>query len=167
MKALNWNTNEREAAEMRKYQAQSLGLCESNSAENWMKDMLAATGLNWTRQAIWGRRLFDFWNGEKGIAVEVDGGYHKAQRQYDRYRDEYNFRRSGVLVLRVENFDSGGAERAIRIIAAESTHRERKVKLGIHNRGHDARRVLSALPYPPSLLEQYLAKNYGTDTVTG
>ena len=38
-----------------------------------MAEKLAATGHRWSRQAIWGKRIFDFWCATLGIAVEVDG----------------------------------------------------------------------------------------------
>lgn len=157
MRALNWNTNQEQAEEMRQRQQFLKSICLRNKAENWMSGILERTELKWTRQAVWGRRVFDFWNGEKGIAVEVDGPHHEQQRHYDLYRDEYNFRRSGIIVLRVANFDEVAASDALQIIFAETIHKDRKARIGIQGSGFNTRRILSSLPYPPSLLKKYLA----------
>lgn len=89
-----------------------------------MAKKLSETRYKWTRQAMWGYRLFDFWNHELGIAVEVDGPEHDAE--YDNYRDRYNYYRSALLVLRVKNFDEAEAARALGIIDCAETWAKRK-----------------------------------------
>lgn len=51
-------------------QKQNRLLCVNNKAENQVKAELDKIGGKWTRQAIWGIRLYDFWNSKKGIAIE-------------------------------------------------------------------------------------------------
>ncbi len=50
-------------------------------AEVWAHPFLKQTRLKWTRQSVWGYRIFDFWCHEKGIAVEIDGLTH--DKDYD------------------------------------------------------------------------------------
>ena len=80
-------------------------------AECWMyKKLVTRTGWNWTFQAIWGWRLFDFWCRDIGVAVEVDGPEHDTE--WDSVRDRSNFKKSAIIVLRVPNFDEAAAERS-------------------------------------------------------
>lgn len=141
MKQLRWPTTREQSDYMKIRQQQNLARCTNSRAESWMHDKLKSTGLKWTRQAQWGYRLFDFWNGLRGIAVEVDGPEH--DREYDAYRDEYNFRRSAIVVLRVANFSDEDAARALRIIGRLGTIAERKAELGISGPSKKARRVLA------------------------
>ncbi len=123
---MRWVTNKRQSEYMRRRQRQNRarGLTE---AERWVAQALDATGLKWTRQAWWGCRIFDFWNAELGIAVEVDGPEHC--RDYDEHRDRYNYVRSGILVLRVPNFDEAALTVALNHIAKGETHAERKARI--------------------------------------
>lgn len=92
-----------------------------------MESKLSLTGRKWTRQAMWGYRLFDFWCHELGIAVEVDGPEHN--QEYDVARDRYNYFRSGILVLRVRNFNEADADKAIKAIESSEAWKTRKEKL--------------------------------------
>lgn len=71
--------------------------------------------------------MFDFWNAGLGIAIEIDGAEHDPV--YDQYRDRYNYYRSGILVLRVPNFDDAAMDLAIDVIRNAETHAERKEKI--------------------------------------
>jgi hypothetical protein len=73
--------------------------------------------------------LFDFWCATIGVAIEVDGPEHDAKR--DAYRDEYNLRRSGIVVLRVHNRNEQDAADAIASIATADTWKERRERFGI------------------------------------
>jgi very-short-patch-repair endonuclease len=96
-------------------------------AESWASKHLAKTGKKFTRQAIWGCRLFDFWCAELGIAVEIDGLTH--DKNYDRIRDKYNFYRSGIIVLRVKNFDEEQMKIVLRKVQESDNWAVRKVKM--------------------------------------
>lgn len=109
---MKWPTNQEQHEHMREMVKINKKACKKNDAENWMYRKLVQTGLKWTRQAQWGYRIFDFWNAELGIAVEVDGLSHN--KKYDSIRDSYNYKKSGILVLRVKNFDEKGASRIIK-----------------------------------------------------
>jgi very-short-patch-repair endonuclease len=106
-----------------------------------MAAILAKTGKKWTRQAMWGYRIFDFWCAELGLVVEVDGATHKIE--YDNYRDEYNYRRSGIVVLRVPNFCEESAKLALDVIASAETWKERRLKLGIFGSKKQKRHLVS------------------------
>lgn len=123
---MRWPKNKEEHAYMKMMQAKNKKSSRRSKAESWMKDKLASTGKKWSRQAQWGYRLFDFWNHELGIAVEVDGPEH--DKEYDAFRDRHNLKRSGILVLRVRNFNEKDAEVAITTINEASSWKERREK---------------------------------------
>lgn len=99
------------------------------AAEEWAWSRIRATGGNWQRQSIWGCRLFDFFSIGRGIAVEIDGPSHDEQRAYDLARDRYNYFRSGILVIRVKNFDEDDLAAAIREIRKNETRKERRKRV--------------------------------------
>jgi len=156
MKQLRWPTNKESHEYMRERQQQNLKLCLSSRAEEWMLQKLKTTGLKWTRQAQWGYRLFDFWCAKLGCAIEVDGSEHDAD--YDEYRDEYNFRRSGIIVIRVQNFDESSAEMALRLISQLGPHSDRKQELGISGNTKAAQLSLVNLASNRSFRREYLAQ---------
>ncbi len=97
-------------------------------AESWMHTKLVAyTDYEWTFQAIWGWRIFDFWCKELGVAVEVDGTEH--DQEWDSTRDAYNLERSGIIVYRVPNFDNEAAHQVIAAIRSCETAQKRRKKL--------------------------------------
>ena len=142
MKPLRWPTSQDEHAYMAMRAKQNIARSKLNSAENWMHARLAETGLKWSRQAQWGYRIFDFWCHRIGCAVEVDGNSHKGCEAYDAYRDKYNFLRSGIVVIRVLNFDEHGADDAIAEIRSMKTWAERKAEMGIT--GKNRRKLVKA-----------------------
>lgn len=120
--SMRWVTNKQEAEYMRLRQAQNRA--KYSAAENWMWEKLCKTGERWTRQAMHGYRLFDFWCHRIGVAVEVDGPEHRPD--YDAYRDKYAWCRSAIVVLRVPNYDEARAADAIHVIANSQDWLERK-----------------------------------------
>ena len=59
-------------------------------------------GWKWRRQAPVGPFIVDFLCLEAWLAVELDGGVHAGQVEYDARREEY-LRRQGLQVLRFRN----------------------------------------------------------------
>src|SRR5690349_15405912 len=150
MKPLTWLTGRSSHAHMKMRQSQNRVGCRDNAAELWAKDILEMrTDLKWTRQAIWGFRLYDFWCGTLGCAVEIDGKDHKKRRKDDEHSDEYHFRRSAIVVLRVPNFDGQALNVVLDHIHGLKPWNQRRSQVG-------AGKGLTDLPYPPALLPDYL-----------
>lgn len=126
---MSWTTNKETHAHMKMRQAQNLVACKALKAEAWAEKHLSRTGIKWTRQAQWGFRLFDFWSSALGIAVEIDGPSHNPDFDYD--RDLADFKRSGILVLRVPNWDEEAMERALEQIALAVGWNERRRLLNL------------------------------------
>ena len=110
-------------------QQQNVEQCKSSKAEHWMSDKLKTTNLRWTRQAQSGVRLFDFWNHQLGVAVEVDGPEHDTAR--DAARDYAVLKTRAVIVLRVRNFSEADASLALSAIAVADTWNARRKDLGM------------------------------------
>ena len=140
MKPLRWPTNADEAAYMRQRKQENTDRSVFNGNENWLAQKLESSGRKWTRQANWGYRIFDFWCHELGIAVESDGPEHNST--YDAHRDEYNFRRSGIVVLRVRNRNEVDVCAALAMIAKAETWKERRGTLGLDANTKAGRRHL-------------------------
>lgn len=122
---MRWIVRPDQAEYMRNRQDQNR--LKSIKAEEWAFGYLKKTQKKWTRQAIWGCRIFDFWCAELGIAVEIDGMTH--DKNYDSIRDNYNFYRSGIVVLRVPNFDDQKMVDALEAIKKSDTWQIRKLKM--------------------------------------
>jgi len=97
------------------------------AAEEWAWPRIKAAGGKWERQAIWGCRLFDFFSIGRGIAVEIDGPEHIPA--YDLARDQYNYFRSGIVVLRVKNFNETDLAVALAEIRKGETRKERRKRV--------------------------------------
>jgi len=138
MKPLRWQTNAKQAAYMKDRKKQNLELSKTNPNENWLFSKLKTTDYKWTRQATWGYRIFDFWCHHLGIAVECDGPEH--DKDYDSYRDEYNLRRSGLIVLRVRNMNEEDAAHALSEITVADSWKARRDKLGLNGNTKASRR---------------------------
>ena len=128
MKPLRWITQKSTNQMMRVRQRQNLQ--RRSKAELWMAQHLKKTRIKWKRQAIWGRRIFDFWSHALGIAIEVDGPEHR--KKIDEYRDAYNLHRSGIIIIRVKNFNETDAQIALekRLTCKEDWESRRK-RLGL------------------------------------
>jgi very-short-patch-repair endonuclease len=59
-------------------------------------------GWKWKRQVPWGPYFLDFLCRDAGLVVEVDGGQHSEQIDYDARRTRF-IERSGLRVLRFWN----------------------------------------------------------------
>lgn len=100
---------------MKRRKIEQLAISMKNKSEQWMADLLLQHGILFSRQAIYGKRIFDFWIHDNkkalGVAIEVDGESH--DYRYDEYRDRFAFARSQILVFRVKNFDETDAFRVV------------------------------------------------------
>lgn len=125
-----WPTNKDAAAHMKMRQNQNLVSCKKSKAESWMADKLESTKpFKWTRQAQWGIRLFDFWNYKLGIAVEVDGSEHV--HNIDITKDRVDYVVSGIVVLRVRNFNEDDAGKALLYISRSGSWNDRRKLLNL------------------------------------
>jgi very-short-patch-repair endonuclease len=59
-------------------------------------------GAKFRRQHTVGRYILDFYCVERKLAVELDGGQHSEQQNYDKQRDAY-LKQQGIEVLRFWN----------------------------------------------------------------
>lgn len=146
MKPLRYPTKKEESDYMRMRKEQNLARVPFLKAEGWFHDTYLVDlpkdpRFKFSRQAAWGYRLFDFWFAVLGVAIEVDGPEH--DQEYDAYRDRYNFLRSGVVVIRVPNFDEAAAISAIKKLMAECSWRNRREALGLSVRSKKGRRLLA------------------------
>lgn len=121
--------NSKQAAHMAMRKKQNIIQSRNSRAEDWMYKKLLTTGYKWGRQAVWGWRVFDFWCHQLGIAVEVDGAEHN--REYDAERDAYNWKKSRIIVLRVDNFNENDAAKVLGKIAKSQTWNERREEAGL------------------------------------
>lgn len=130
-KPLRWPTCQEQSQYMMARKKENLERSLANPNENWMAEFLQSRKARgrWIRQYQWGYRIFDFFNIKLGVAIEVDGPEH--DEMYDRYRDVYNFLRSGIVVLRVRNKNVADAKRAIRFITLCDTRGERRRKIAL------------------------------------
>jgi very-short-patch-repair endonuclease len=117
--------NSQQHSYMKKRQKENL--LNFSKAEQWAYEYLKPINTQWVRQAIWGCRLFDFFSIKRGIAVEIDGPEHN--KDYDRIRDEYNYYRSGILVLRVHNFNEHDMRMVIQEITKGETRKQRRKRV--------------------------------------
>lgn len=136
---MRWTTNAKQHEHMRARTAANRAITGGNGNENWAARSLAQTGLKWTRQAQWGLRIFDFWNAEKGIAVEIDGAEHR--KDYDQARDQYNFLRSAIVVLRVRNRNADDMQGALVKILESESWGDRRARMGLNANTKKERRA--------------------------
>lgn len=140
MKPLRWPTKADKHEYMRDRQDKNIERALENRNENWLAKHFADTGHKWTREAVWGYQIFDFWCHKLGIAIESDGPEHRPD--YDAYRDEYNLRRSGVLVVRIRNMNESDLKVVLQEIAAAESWAMRWERLGLNVHTKAGRRHL-------------------------
>ncbi len=128
---MRYTTNKEQHAYMKMRKEQNYKRCFNLDSENWFNDKLKKrVGFNFSRQAQWGYRIFDFWFPILGIAIEIDGKEH--DKGYDSFRDKYNFERSGIIVLRIPNYNEGIADVIIKQInSTVETWLERRKRMGL------------------------------------
>ena len=79
-----------------------------SEARLWLALKTRPEGLKWRRQHAIPPFIVDFYNAERRVAVEVDGGAHDAEASRDRdARRDATLGRLGVTVLRVRASDVG------------------------------------------------------------
>lgn len=110
-------------------QNQNIVNSEKNKAENWFFEKLKKSRYKFTRQRRWGYRIFDFWCHKLGIAIEVDGPEHRTEVEL--IRDNKEFNRSRIVVLRVQNFNEEQAENAMHYIYNSDTWNDRRQEAGM------------------------------------
>lgn len=94
--------------------------------ENRVLYALNSTGYSWNRKIIWGHRLYDFWCADLGVVVQID---RPDQNDADEaYWDEYVYRRSGIIVLRVDN--GRDLDNALAVIARAEPWSQRRERNG-------------------------------------
>ena len=140
MRKLRFPTTKKEHEMLNARKEDLLSRSSFSKAENHALEIIKSYGLNPSRQAIWGYRLYDFWFHDKGIAIEIDGIEH--DKVYDEYRDKYNYLRSGILVYRSTNFDSDRIHGVCKSIINDSSWIDRKKIMVIHGDGKKSRRKL-------------------------
>ena len=122
---------ERYNAYMETRVAENLAVALESRAENSVLRGLNQTGYEWIRQFPFEGRIFDFWNEELGCAVEVDGPTHDHKRAYDVARDKENLTNSGIVVKRMDNFDSIALHDIVEEIGELETWAQRRELMGI------------------------------------
>jgi very-short-patch-repair endonuclease len=105
------------------------------SAEEWATLHIKVSGERYSRQAIWQSRLFDFWFSVKGIAIEIDGESHNSFKQSfkDSVTDKHFYELSGIIVVRVKNYNINELNNAISFVKNSCSWKERRKQMGIEN----------------------------------
>jgi len=111
---------------MRKAQNKSKGLTK---AESWVNERLVKEGLKFSTQSIWRWRIYDFWNHVIGCAIEVDGPEHNIKKDKEKDLSDYN--RSGIIVLRIRNFNQDDLDKTIEDIKNMEEWHPRRRRLNI------------------------------------
>lgn len=76
-----------------------------NPAENWFdKNICKDFHFQFTRQKIFGYRIFDFWCESLRVAVEIDGKRFHKDTEFDQQRDDVYQKRFKVSIFRVKAF---------------------------------------------------------------
>lgn len=70
---------------------------------SWLRDR-RLLGLKFRRQHVIEGFIVDFYCHERKLAIEVDGGIHERQKEYDRHRQDL-IEAEGITFIRVNNED--------------------------------------------------------------
>ena len=95
-------------------------------SEEWAFPFLESSSLHWSHQALWGARIFDFWIGLKGVAIEIDDISHKKRKWYDHLTDKHFWEKSKIIVIRVKAYDKDGLLKAIKRAEDSSDWKSRR-----------------------------------------
>ena len=139
---MRWPVNREQSAYLDQLQRINRSRTKHNACENWAAAILESGPLKWKRQSRWGCRLFDFWCHAKGVAIELDGPEHRPE--YDAVRDRFVFERSGIIVIRVKNFDESGLRLAIARAADALRWKHRRANMGLEGK---TKRLIRDLKY--------------------
>lgn len=139
-------TDEEKVYRMRQNRDKCLSASLNNPNENWFAEKMDAAKIRYKRQRIMGFRIYDFFLHNKGCAIEIDGPEHN--EEYDRYRDVYNYLRSGIVIIRVSNKNEQDAIEAIEFIKTLDKWPDRRKRLRIEGKGvHPVNLTNSNDPY--------------------
>ncbi len=119
----------KEAAALKDQQRRARIQSRFDPGENWMAAKLDKTGSTWTRKAVIGFRLFDFWCHPLGIAVEIDDDDRDEQASARTDLSEYQDR--GILVLHARGGNERDAAAVIEKIAKAEKWNTRRFNLGL------------------------------------
>lgn len=114
------------AAELQAKQELARRRCANDPEELQVLRELESTGYRWARKAILWHRLLDFWNAELGIVVQIDRA--RQDDADEAYWDEYAYRRSSILVLRIDNRKD--LDEAVETIKTAELWNDRRARLG-------------------------------------
>lgn len=134
-------TKKHQAARMRENQKKAKP--NPVPAEIHAKKIIEEYGIKFSTQAIWQSRIFDFWFSGKGIAIEIDGPSHKESGQAfkDMVTDKHFYAISGIIVIRVANFDDNSLRKAMETICNSCTWKDRRETLCLGNARKVRRRL--------------------------
>lgn len=124
-----WPTNKKESDYMKMRQGQNVIKSKKNENEQWFELKLKNCKHRFSKQKRWGYRIFDFWCHELGLAVEIDGPEHNIV--LDNEKDQIEFKRSRIIVLRVRNLNETDAYRALKYISYSESWNERRLAAGM------------------------------------
>lgn len=110
-----WVKSKKTAGRIKQFKHENLS--RFVKAEQQVYAQLLIEGLKPTRQACWGLKIMDFWFANSAIRVEVDGRTH--DKIVDYVTDEWFFRKSGIITLRIPNYDDNSLSSAIHVIKKE------------------------------------------------
>lgn len=80
-------------------------LTHSNPAENWFARKICKDfPYTFQRQVRYGYRIFDFYNAQLHVAIEIDGKQFHQDQAFDQQRDEAYTHNYGVVIFRVRAF---------------------------------------------------------------
>lgn len=132
-KKMKYLSKEEDVIYMRQRRDQCLKKSITNINENWFAEKLISANIKFNRQRIMGYRIYDFFIGSIGCAIEIDGPEH--DEKYDYYRDIYNYLRSGIVIIRVRNKNKKDANEAIEFIKSLEPWPQRRRALKIQGKG--------------------------------
>ncbi len=71
-------------------------------AEETFRKYLLSLNIHYKKQQVIRKFIIDFYLPKRNLIVEIDGGYHQYQKEYDEYR-EFCLKQWGWIILRFTN----------------------------------------------------------------
>lgn len=155
MKSLTWPTKKEESEFVRTLRNQKINKAKGNSYVLSIIPLFEKNLLMWTQHAIWGFRVYDFLCSEKGVVIQIQ----ESEEDYEEniHGDEYHFRRSGLVVLRLNRDDDTSIlDSYFSVADMLNSWQERKYILRLDATTRKERRWLSSKPDFPYMLPDYL-----------